>query len=384
MADIFAEIEELKATGGNKAAVDRLVQALEEGNDCHGLFGALLLQKRVELGLPLLNPAETDDVPDDKYDDFKECYLSSARKVGGMLLDQGRLAEAWPYFSTIGEPGPIREALDAVDPERDPEDDSTQDLINLALYEGAHPVKGLEIMLRVNGTCNTVTALDQYIGYLEPDQRRQAAAMMVRELYDDLRHTVSHEIEQKLAGVEVPETLRDMLSGRDWLFEEDNYHIDVSHLNAVVRFARHLAVRDDELDRATQLAEYGSKLAAQFQYPGDPPFDDFYPAHIHYFHALADEKRDEAIQYFRDQIEQEPDEEDKPVIAMPVVELLMQIDRKDEAVAIASQYLAGFEDPNGFSYRKFCEEQGRLDLLATGAREQNDLVGFAGALMQQG
>src|SRR5439155_442893 len=82
------------------------------------------------------------------------------------------------------------------------------------------------------------------------------------------------------------------VGGREWLFNDDSYHIDVSHLNSVVRFARFLDAGCPELDLALQLAQYGSRLAQQYQYAGNPPFDDFYPAHIRYFKVLLDIERE--------------------------------------------------------------------------------------------
>ena len=68
--------------------------------------------------------------------------------------------------------------------------EETEELLNIALYEGANPVKGLEIMLKTHGTCNTVTALDQTIQQLSPEDRARAADLLVSVLYDDLKHTL--------------------------------------------------------------------------------------------------------------------------------------------------------------------------------------------------
>ena len=64
------------------------------------------------------------------------------------------------------------------------------------------------------------------------------------------------------------------ITGRDWLFDDGNYHIDVSHLAAVVRFARFLPPESAGLPVVLELCEYGKRLSPQFQFPADPPFDD--------------------------------------------------------------------------------------------------------------
>ena len=60
-----------------------------------------------------------------------------------------------------------------------------------------------------------------------------------------------------------------------------------------------LGTTNSELALARDLAEYGSLLAAQFQYPGEPPFTEFYPAHLQFFQFLSDENRADALRYFQ-------------------------------------------------------------------------------------
>jgi hypothetical protein len=380
---LFTELRDLNESRGAAAAIDRLIETLTERREYDELFDALLLKKRFEMGLPLVQPSSSNGIPDERLEEFEQCYVDSARTVGRLFLEDGKIPLAWVYMRYIREPEPVREALETLDP-RTVDEESTEELIGVALYEGAHPVKGLEIMLRVNGTCNTITALDQQIHQMEPDDRRNAAALLVRELYDDLCGTVRQEVEQKLAGVPPGDTLRELITGRDWLFEDGNYHIDVSHLNAVVRFARFLTPDDPELDKAIQLTEYGGRLAPQFQYPADPPFDDFYPAHRWYFRVLAGDERDEGLRYFREKIDEEPDDDDKPMIAYVLVDLLLRIDRPRDALEVAAEYLRDVEDPNAFSFSKLCEQAGRLDTLRETAIEKDDPVTFAAAMIQAG
>ena len=92
-------------------------------------------------------------------------------------------------------------------------------------------------------------------------------------------------------------TIAGLVADRDWLFANDNYHVDTTHLSSIVRFA--LLVEDHEVLRlATDLTEYGRRLTAQFQYPGDEPFADTYPASALFFHAQLGEGVDEAVRVF--------------------------------------------------------------------------------------
>ena len=381
MSDTFASLEELQQNDGSQAALDQLATVMAEEENYHRLFDVLLMQKKLELGLPLIRPTSFDDVPDDQRSGFEKHYVESARHVGGLLLESGRVADAWVYFQTIQEPGPVREALDKVSAS-DEDYERTEELINVALYEGAHPVKGLELMLNSHGTCNTITALDQQIMQLPPEDRRASAQLLVKQLYGDLCHTLNSEVTQRLPMIEPSENLRELISGdREWLFAEGNYHIDVSHLSSVVRFARSLENDSPELAQALELAEYGARLDQQFQYPGEAPFGDFYTAHGHFLRALLDDGRDEAITYFQGQLETEPDEEDKQLIAYVVVDLLKRIGRMDEAIDLAVTHLAHLDESTGFSFAEFCQVAGRLDLLRDSARDRGDLVTWAGALI---
>ena len=376
----FDELANVLESDGAPAAIDRLVEDLRERSEYHRLFDALLLKKKFELGAPLIRPTSMEDVPENRREDFEQAYIDAAREVGQLLLDDGNLREAWLYFRTIREPEKVREAIEQFSSPREV-DEATEELIQIALYDGAHPVKGLEFMLQTHGTCNTITAMDQQLTQLSDEDRQRAAAMLVNTLYDDLCHTVRSEVQQRITLASPDESLRELIGGRDWLFEEGNYHIDVSHLNAVVRFARSLDGSSNELERAIQLAEYGSRLSEQFQYPADAPFDDFYPAHLHYFHVVAEKDREGGLKYFRDKLAAESDERDQQMIAYVLVDLLTRIGVSDEAVDLASQYLTDIDDGTGFSFPELCRTAGRLDRLRDVSRERGDLVTFAAALV---
>ena len=58
-------------------------------------------------------------------------------------------------------------------------------------------------------------------------------------------------------------TVLKLIEGRDWLFEDDGYHIDTSHLSSVVQMAVHLTPCD-ELRLARELCAYGKRLSPRF------------------------------------------------------------------------------------------------------------------------
>lgn len=378
--NLYDELSQLARTEGAAAALDKLIESQRESKQYHRLFDALLMKKKHELGLPVTRPTAFDDVPQERRKEFEEHYVNSAREVGQILLDDGNIPQAWIYFRTIQETEPVRKAIESLGNNAQ-EDPQYEEILQLALYEGANPLMGIRMMLESHGTCNTITSLDQMMSQLAPKDRAVAAAIMVDHLYGELRGSLEYIVKEKEPSLPPDQSIRQLLAGRDWLFGPGNYHIDVSHLNAVVRFARSLSPGDEHLSRAIELAEYGSKLDKQLQYAGDPPFVDFYPAHLQYLKILAGQDVEAGFEYFTKELENEPDYPDKQLIAYAMVDLMMQTDRLDQAVELAKQYLDVIEDPNGFSFADLCCRAGKMNVLVEAARNNNDPLRFAAGLI---
>lgn len=363
-------------------AVQAIIDKLEADEDFHKLFDARLMQRKLELGLPLTQPTSFDDVPSELKKDFEVTYIEQARATGQKLLDKGKIPDAFMYFRVIGETEPVAAALENL-PESAELDEESEELMNLAIYQQVNPVKGLRMMLQSHGICNTITTLDQLNLQMTSEDRQKIAAVLVREIHGDLLENVRRDVEQRMAVAPPAENLSEMMAGRDWLFENDNYHIDVSHLNSVVRFARSLNTDDPELPMAMDLAEYGSHLAPQLQYPGEPPFEDFYHSHLHYFQIIVGDKREEGLDYFRKKLTDEPDRPDQQLIAYVLVDLLTRIEQYDEALTLAEEFLTDLTEDAGFSFADFCRQIGRLDALQKFAESNNDIVTFVAAAVEQ-
>jgi len=379
--DAFAALEELQQQSP-EVVLERLIETLTAQKNYHRLFDALLMQKKQSMGLEVLQPTSFDNVPDEQKKEFEEAYIEAARKVGNLFLNEKMYSDAWLYFQTIQEPEPLAEALNKINPRTVPED-KVEELIQVCVYEGANPEKGFAIMLQVNGICNTITVFDQMNAQLNPESRKKIAQLLVDQLYADLVQSLQYHVQQKMPIAPPADNLRELMAGRDWMFEGGSYHIDVSHLNSVVRFARLLSEDDPYLPKVIELCEYGSRLDEQFQYPGETPFEDFYPAHMHFFKALVGDENDQnlAIGYFEKKLEMEPDEDDKQMIAYVLIDLLTRLKQNERAIKLAETYLSQFEDPNTFSFTSLCRETDHLDVLQKVARNKGDLVTFAGALL---
>ncbi|MFH1303554.1 MAG: hypothetical protein ABIK07_21070 [Planctomycetota bacterium] len=379
--DVFAALEELQQQSP-EAVLERLIETLTAQKNYHRLFDALLMKKKQSMGLELLQPTSFDYVPEEQKKEFELAYIEAAREVGSLFLAEKLYADAWLYFQTIQEPDLVAAALDKINPRTIPEGKS-EELIQVCVYEGANPEKGFEIMLQVNGICNTITVFDQMNAQFNPERRQKIARLLVDQLYGDLVQSLQYQVQQKLPMAPPADNLRELMAGRDWMFEGGSYHIDVSHLNSVVRFARLLSDDDPSMPKVIELCEYGSRLDQQFQYPGESPFEDFYPAHLNFFKALVGNENDRSlgVAYFEKKLELEPDDEDKQMIAYVLIDLLTRVNQNDRAIELAETYLSQFEDPNTFSFTDLCRKTDHLEVLQKVARGKGDLVTFAGALL---
>ena len=215
------------------------------------------------------------------------------------------------------------------------------------------------------------------------EERRTAAAMMVRTIYDDVQATLRREVETRMPVLSPNASIGELITGRDWLFAEGNYHIDVSHLHSTVGFARSLNAEDPELKQAIELCAYGAMLSDQLQYPGELPFDEYYKANRFFLTALAGDDPDAAIAYFMQRLNDEPDTSDQQLIAFVLLDLAQRIGRSSEVLKQTASFVSRMEDPNGFSFTKLCVELGLTEKLEQAAVENDDILAFTVARLSQ-
>jgi hypothetical protein len=369
---------------GPEAAVDCLCARLREQKDYNALFYALLLRARHRLGLNPVPTAPSAEVPADKQGAYEDAIRAAGREVGGHYLAEGQIPPAWSYFRMLNEPEPIRQALEAYTPD---EGEDLQELVQIAFSEGIHPRKGFEWVLKRYGLCSAITTMSQQQGH-PPEVRAHCVRALVRAIYAELRDRLSTEITRREGSTplpallpETPGVVRRLIEGRAWLFDEDAYHIDMSHLSSVVQMS--LSLPDgEELGLARELCLYGKGLHGRYQHPGDPPFEDLYGSHDLYLGTLTGEDVEGGLAYFRAQAEADPD-----VVgtypAEVLVNLLLKIGRDAEALAAARQYLGKvymqrLTCPN---LLELCLKQKDFQSLAEVARVQGDAVHLLAGLI---
>ncbi|MBX6315930.1 MAG: hypothetical protein IRY99_23905 [Isosphaeraceae bacterium] len=379
------DLERTLAASGPGAALDRLIAVLEERNEPRALLDALLLKARHDLGLPLIPVGPLAELPEPARTQYEERYIEAIRHVGRRLLAAGDIPAAWPYFRAIAESQPVAEAIEAYRPDEDEDGERLGQVIEVAFNQGAHPRKGWELILDHYGTCSAITAYE----HLPSDEATRAACAdrLVRHLHEQLVTSLRGEIARRgqplpPEGAPIPV----LLAGRKWLFDEDAYHIDVSHLAAVVRLSPLLA-DPATIALAVELTDYGRHLSSRHRYEGDPPFERLYEDHAVYLRALLGQGVDAAIAHFRAKLG--PADRENPYRdAMPaqvLIRLLVRLGRFDEAIDLAAEHLAGLPESALAcpSVAQLCQRAGHLERLAQISRERGHLVDYMAALLSK-
>ena len=381
-AELFEMLDQALATSTPAEALEVLASDLADRGEFRALLDARLLQARLDLGLPLVQIGSLAEIPEPTRTQYEERYVEAIREVGRKLLDVGEIGAAWAYYRAIAEKEPVAAAIEAYDP---PEgDEKIGQVVEVAFNQGVHPRKGFSLILDHYGTCSAITAFES----LPPDEltRVACADRLVRRLHADLTANLRGEIARR--GQPLPPEgtpIGGLISGREWLFVDDSYHLDVSHLAATVRLSP-LLVDRSTIELAVGLTDYGRNLSERHRYEGDPPFDDHYADHATYLRALLGQGVDEAIAHFREKLPSpDPDGPDEAIAAQVLVRLLVRLDRFDEALDVAAEHLAHLPDSALAcpSVAQLCQKLGRLDRLAEIARGRGDLVNYAAARLSR-
>ena len=400
---LFRDLETTLSADGPAAAVNRLCDRLRADKDYHSLFYALLLKKRHEMGVNPVPTGPSADLPPQHHAEYEDAIRAAGREVGNLFLKDGNIAHAWAYFRMIGEPDPVKAALERYQPKQD---EDIQALVQIAFYEKVHMARGFDWILSRYGLCSSITTLGSQELPSDPAVRQHCIGGLVRALYAELRDRLLGEIERHDGSLpphphphtpegrgvggegrpaDEPGTVRKLMAGRDWLFADDCYHVDTSHLSSVVQMSLHLTP-GPEMDLARELCEYGARLSHKFLSGGDPPFEDLYKAHGIYLAILDGEDVEGNLNYFREQAASADPATVGTFPAEVLVNLLLRLGREKEALEVARKYLAGVDGRRLTcpSVPDLCQRVGDWRTLAEAAREQGDPVHFMAGLLAAG
>ncbi len=374
--DAFEGLERAVESGGAEGAFGFLAARAHAEKNYPLLFEVRLMQKRRELGLPLIQTGGLSDVPESSRPAYEQTYIAAAREVGGLFLAEGDIPRAWSYFRAIGETTPVAEAIERVEP-----GENLDRIIEIAFLEGVHPRKGFELLLSSYGLCRAISTFSQY-----PSRsgRAESLHLLVRTLYGELVQSLKRTIE-RVEGQAPPDTsVAELMRGRDWLFEGNTYYVDTSHLASIIQFSPELEGREI-LEQVVELTEYGKRLSPMFHFKGNPPFEDLYQDHGVYLRALLGRDVDAAIAHFQAKIAaQETTGEGDTSAAQALVTLLTRLERSPEAIEVS---LAHLREVNPLDLAcptaaQLCQMACNYNRLREVARGQKDLLSYAAGILQ--
>jgi hypothetical protein len=367
---LFAEVERRIKSEGPRAAFDWLIAQSREARDYRSMFEARLMRKRFEMGLPLLQAESAALLPEAAQREYQGEMIAAARETGGLFLSDGEILRAWPYFRAIGEAEPVAEALDKAANDREDADG----LIAIALQEGVHPRKGIELVLAKHGMCRAINVLGMF--QIQKD-RDKCIALLVRglhaEIVDRMGRAIEAEEGKRLETTNLPEMMR----GRDWLFGEWTYYVDTSHLASILP---HVPETDDDeiLELFLEMCEYGKRLSANFHYKGDPPFEDAYEGYGRYAGALLGRDVDENIEWFRGKADEADVDRYGDMPRQVLIRLLASVGRYGDAAREMEKLPREMQsEPLTIPQLLYLSED--YARLREFARERGDVLAFAAA-----
>jgi hypothetical protein len=375
----FQSFDRALETAGPGGALDELVRHLTEAGRYRELLDALLLKARRELGMTVVAPASIAEIPEPVRSQYEEKYVAAIRLVGSKYLDAGDIPTAWAYYRAISEPEPVAQAIRNFQPAEN--DERLGTIIEIAFHHGVEPGRGFELILENYGTCPAISALEQ-LPPQEESNRVGCTQRLIRRLHDDLRGSVRADIASRGQPLPPPgASIAELVRGRPWLFADDGYHIDISHLAAVVRGSIQVPDRG-ALELAFDLTEYGRHLSSRLVFEGQPPFENIFADHGAFLGALLGIEVDRAIALFESKaVAAGADDAESSLPAQTLVNLLFRLGRLDQAIDASARFLAGLPSSSLIcpSLAQLCSRAGAFDRLAELSRSHADLVNYAAA-----
>jgi hypothetical protein len=371
--EAFDLIEKAVASGGAPAALDLLARKFLAEKQYPRLFETRLMQKRLELGLPLIQLGAIEDLPEPARGGYENGVRHAARETGSLFLADGDIQHAWPYFRAVGDRETVAAAIESAQPGEKGENNDA--LIDIALGERVHPRKGLELVIAQHGICRAITYFEQFPTL---ENREACLILLVRTLHAELSANLKRAVEQREGAAPASDSIPELMAGRDWLFGEFDSYVDTSHVINIIRFA--VDLEDvDAIRLALELCQYGAHLSSQFKMRGEAPFEDIYRDHAIYLHAMLGEDLDSAIEHFQAKIIGQDDPMAMIRSAQVLVGFLVRHERYGDAMQISLKHLTGIAPnqlacPTLFQLCQLAGDSGRLKELA---RERGDLLSFA-------
>ena len=374
----FERLRTALAARGPAVAVDELITELRAAEDFQGLFYALLMKKRIELGVSPFPTGPATELPAHTHEPYENAIRDAGRHVGGLLLERKDYSKAWAFFRMLGEPEPMREALEAFTPGPD---DDVYPVIEIAWQNGVLPKKGFDLVLDRHGICSAITMVSGSDLASNPDLRDYCITKLAKALHAQLTERLRNDLSGRGTSISPHATIPQLVEMDPALFADDAYHIDTSHLSSVVQMSTHLPT-GPELDRARELCAYGRKLSPNLQGNNDAPFDENYDDFLAYLNVIAGEKVEEGLKRFEAKAAREA-AEGATYASQVYINLLLKANRPAEALAAAKRFLLAEDDRNLIcpGVNELARRAGDFASLSEAAKARHDPVGFLASLI---
>lgn len=378
MATSFEQLRQLTESKGIDAGLDYLEQFTRRQQEYSQLFEVLKMRVRKKMGLPILYSQTPDDLNDQQQRTLEDGLLAACREVGTLMFKKGDFVEGWAYLQPVGDKELNEKLIRSVQVD----EENADALIDIAVSQGAAPGYGFKLLLEQFGTCNGITTFDTQAAMFDLDGQRAMASELLNHLYDQLVENLVAVVNEAGGQLDDPLTLGSILDQNKEL-SEGSYVIDATHLASVVRISR---ILHDEADmtKAFELSRYGSYLPDDFQYPGQVPFENTYEDHLKYYGALLGQDADGAVNHFREKMKQHDPLQHGSVAIESLVELLVRLDRRDEAISVMTQELLGKHAPMGIAPMPtdVAQTGDQRETLMKFYESQGDLLGFGQCLLR--
>ncbi len=377
---LFDDLHSTLKTEGPDQAIDKLCKNLREQKDYENLFYALLLKKRQELGVSPIPTSSAMELPKEVHAEYEDAIRVAARTVGNLFLKEKDIRRAFDFLNMIGEIDPVNKAIEEYSPD---EEEDIEPIVGLAFYQGLNPEKGFDLILSHYGICSAITTIGSGEMPIPPDSRDYCIKQVIRALYQELQERLIAEIQREEGKAPPPDTpVKELIQGRFYLFGEDYFHVDISHLGAVVQYSTVLKPCE-ELSLARELCEYGNRLSDKVKYGSEPPFENQYEDYGIYLATLAGENVEEGITHFLNRLESYNPDEIGTYPAEIIVNLLVQTGHLDKALEVAGKYLTSVPEGNLScpGVVELCEKTKNFETLAELAKKHDNLVHYLAGLI---
>jgi hypothetical protein len=378
--EVFQQLADCRTAAGPVATVDQLITYLEQQHRYHELFEALKMRVRLDLGISAAQIDREERLGEEVELKLERGLIDACRRVGEGLLKQGRVREGWMYLRPVGDRQAAARLLSAIEPN----DENTDPLLEVLVHEGVDVGAGYALALRRLGTCNCITLFETAIAGRPRRDQQVAAGLLVEHVHRELLQNLRRDIAQRESQEPTGETAAELLASRTSLLRDGSYHLDTTHLASTIRFAR---VLDDprQLRLALDLTSYGRHLHPQFQYPGEEPFLDLYPASAAFFRALLGEQVDAGVRYFAQKADAVDREQYGNIAIEVLIDLLSRCGRHAEALKEYARRLPVDARLMGIAptLLELAYRMGDYTAMKEVCLQRDDLLGYAVALLHE-